>query len=361
MPKKPPDWRQTSLFPPDSGDLPESQNDVLYPTEGDQHAVQDNRSSPLGAAPGHVRPAPKEPEPASDDGSLRRGTKGEPRSLEGKPVAVQAGQRSESDQQRSLGAGTQGTGGSFALRITAGRQRTATARRSNGVSHRSHVERLKQSRGERSLFDALEDTPYPSAVSATYPSAVSADDSDSSSQKSQTPHPNGRIASGEKGKARDIVAAIRTLKAVEQEQRPATEDEKKTLARFAGFGPVALSIFPDPVTGKYKDAGWEALGEELKTLLSPQEYDSAKRTTFNAFYTSPTVISAIHDAIERMGVPQGATILEPGCGIGNFMSFGPPGQRFIGVEMDSISGRIARALHPGQDIRIENFRDTRLP
>ncbi len=167
------------------------------------------------------------------------------------------------------------------------------------------------------------------------------------------------FASGEKGKARDILAAIRTLQAVENEQRPATADEQQTLARFAGFGPVALSIFPDPVSGRYKDAGWQALGEELKSLLTPAEYDSAKRTTFNAFYTSPTVITAIHDATERLGVPDGATILEPGCGTGNFM--GRPGAHFIGVEMDSISGRIAKALHPRQDIRIENFRDTKLP
>jgi N12 class adenine-specific DNA methylase len=122
-----------------------------------------------------------------------------------------------------------------------------------------------------------------------------------------------------------------------------------------------LSIFPDPVTGKYKDAGWQTLGKELAALLTPAEYNSAKRTTFNAFYTSPTVITAIHEAIARLGLPASATILEPGCGTGNFMSYGQPGTRFIGVEMDSISGRIAKALHPDQDIRIENFRDTRLP
>ncbi len=96
-------------------------------------------------------------------------------------------------------------------------------------------------------------------------------------------------------------------------------------------------------------------------MLSPEEYDSAKRTTFNAFYTSPTVIAAIHEAIARLGVPSNGTALEPGCGIGNFMSQGPDGMRFIGIELDSISGRIAKALHPDQDIRIENFRDTRLP
>jgi N12 class adenine-specific DNA methylase len=183
------------------------------------------------------------------------------------------------------------------------------------------------------------------------------------STKSRQPAPpvTVGIASGEKTKARDIIAAIRTLKAIEQEKRAATLEEKQTLARFSGFGPVALSIFPDPVTGRYKDAGWQALGDELKLLLNPQEYDSAKRTTFNAFYTSPTVIASIHEAIARLGVPETATILEPGCATGNFMAQAQPGHRFIGVEMDSISGRIAKAIHPAHDIRIENFRDTKLP
>jgi N12 class adenine-specific DNA methylase len=169
------------------------------------------------------------------------------------------------------------------------------------------------------------------------------------------------ISSGEKSKARDIIAAIRSLKAIEQRQGQATPDERQALARFGGFGAVALSIFPDPVNGRFKDAGWQALGEELKTLLTPTEYDSAKRTTFNAFYTSPTVIGGIHEAINRLGVPESATILEPGCGTGNFMRQGKPRNRFIGVELDSISGRIARALHPEHDIRIESFRDTPLP
>jgi N12 class adenine-specific DNA methylase len=169
------------------------------------------------------------------------------------------------------------------------------------------------------------------------------------------------ISSGEKAKARDIIAAIRTLQVVERENRHATEDEKLILSRFCGFGPVALGIFPDPVTGNYKDDRWRRLGEELHSLLSPVEYDSAKRTTFNAFYTSPTVIQAIHQAIVQLGVSAGATILEPGCGIGNFIRYASPSCRFIGVELDAISGRIARALHPEHDIRIESFRDTRLP
>ncbi len=199
-------------------------------------------------------------------------------------------------------------------------------------------------------------TPITIPAEAITPSIAQAPRSDATG-----PIPSVPIASGEKGKARDIIAAVRTLKAVEQSVRQATSEEKQALARFAGFGPVALSIFPDPVTGKFKDAGWQALGEELKSLLTPAEYDSAKRTTFNAFYTSPIVITKIHEAIARLGVPANATILEPGCGTGNFMGHGQPGARFIGVEMDSISGRIAKAIHPGQDIRIENFRDTGLP
>ncbi|WP_201750319.1 DEAD/DEAH box helicase family protein [Tautonia marina] len=168
------------------------------------------------------------------------------------------------------------------------------------------------------------------------------------------------LASGEKSKARDILAAIHTLKRIEHEHRPATPEEKGILARFGGFGPVALSIFPDPVTGRYKD-GWQAIGEELESLLSPEEYASARRTTFNAFYTSPAVIGAMHEAIRRFGVPESATILEPGCGTGNFLTQAAASMRCIGVELDSLSGRIARAIHPSAEIRIENFRDTKLP
>ena len=133
------------------------------------------------------------------------------------------------------------------------------------------------------------------------------------------------------------------------------------LPASADSGRWPLRLFPDPVTGRYKDEGWKVLGEELQSLLTPEEYSSAKRTTFNAFYTSPVVMDAMHRALARLGVSEHATVLEPGCGIGNFMAQAPAGQRYIGVELDSLSGRIARALHPEHDIRIENFRDTVLP
>jgi N12 class adenine-specific DNA methylase len=169
------------------------------------------------------------------------------------------------------------------------------------------------------------------------------------------------IAIGEKGKARDILAAIRIVNLIEKERRQATGEEREVLSRFPGFGPVALSLFPDPATGQYKDQGWKTLGDELRSLLSQEAYDSAKRTTFNAFYTSPLVIGAMHEALFRLGVPVGSTVLEPGCGIGNFMRLAPDDTKFIGVELDSTSGRVARALNPSADIRIESFADSRLP
>lgn len=207
---------------------------------------------------------------------------------------------------------------------------------------------------QRDLFDSV---PKPLDPPIGTESTVSLDDH---RRPDEIPSDVG-IASGELAKARDILAAVRALKQIEKEQRTATPDERSRLARFAGFGPVALSIFPDPITERFKDASWASIGSDLTSLLLPEEYESAKRTTFNAFYTSPTVISAMHDAIERLGVPGNATILEPGCGIGNFVRYARPGHRFIGIELDDISGRIARALHPHQEIRIENFRDTRLP
>ncbi len=170
-----------------------------------------------------------------------------------------------------------------------------------------------------------------------------------------------RPASGDKAKARAILAAIRTLQAIEQGQRPATPEERAVLARFPGFGPVALGIFPDPVTSQYKDTTWQTLGDQLQALLPPEDYASAKRTTFTAFYTAPVVMQAMYAALARLGVPSDATVLEPGCGIGNFLAHAPARMRFIGIELDRLSGRIAQVLYPGHDIRIEHFRDTRLP
>lgn len=174
--------------------------------------------------------------------------------------------------------------------------------------------------------------------------------------------PPANQATGEVAKAKDILEAVRVLKRIELESRAPDQDERQALERFGGFGAVALRLFPDPATGQYKSASWYELGRELTGLLTTAEYESARRTVFNAFYTSPTVVSAMFGALERLGVPGNATVLEPGCGAGNFLR-APEAKhyRFIGVELDSLSGRIARALFPEHDIRIESFRDTKLP
>ncbi|WP_238602664.1 DEAD/DEAH box helicase family protein [Fimbriiglobus ruber] len=166
------------------------------------------------------------------------------------------------------------------------------------------------------------------------------------------------MAAGPMGKAKDLLAAIKTLKKLERLRCIPDDGEREVLSRFCGFGPVALHIFPDPVTGKYKD-GWEQIGEELRGLLTPEEYASVKRTTFSQFFTSPVVMAAMHEGLARLGVAPGATVLEPGAGIGRFMNQGD--YAYIGVELDSITGRIARLLHPKADIRIESIQDTRLP
>src|SRR5262249_9495293 len=137
-----------------------------------------------------------------------------------------------------------------------------------------------------------------------------------------------------------------------------------TLQRFSGFGAVALGMFPKPGAPPeeaYPDHGWRRLGEELHALLTPDEYASARRSTSKAYYTAPVVMRAMYQALHRCGVPSTATVLEPGCGIGNFLGCAPDGMRFLGIEQDALSGRMAHALYPHADIRIENFRDSRIP
>ena len=91
----------------------------------------------------------------------------------------------------------------------------------------------------------------------------------------------------------------------------------QALRRFGGSGPVALSVFPDPITGEYKP-GWQSIGDALKSLLTPEEYESGRRTVFSQFFTVPVVMQAMHGAMDKLGVPADATVLQPGCRIENF-------------------------------------------
>jgi hypothetical protein len=158
-------------------------------------------------------------------------------------------------------------------------------------------------------------------------------------------------------KARGNLAAIRTLKALEAENRDATDAEKAVLARYAGWGamPAVFDRYPRPE--------WKAAAAELTELLADEEYASARASTPNAHFTSPMVIEAVWAGLERIGVGKGAQILEPALGVGHFFGLMPSmeGGHRTGVELDSITARIAKKLYPDATIFAKGFEETPLP
>ncbi len=149
------------------------------------------------------------------------------------------------------------------------------------------------------------------------------------------------------------IKAIATLKQIEAEGRNATPEEQHILSQYVGWGGLADAFDTDK-------AGWRAEYDELKGVLSPEEYAAARASTLNAHYTSPTVIRAIYDAVENMGFQTG-NILEPSMGVGNFFGMLPESMkssRLYGVELDSITGRIAKQLYPKADITVAGFETT---
>ena len=160
---------------------------------------------------------------------------------------------------------------------------------------------------------------------------------------------------GAKTKFRANVDAIKTLKTLEREKRPATAEEKETLSKYVGWGALAKAFDKD-------DPKWAAEYKELSELLTPQEYAQARSTVNDAFYTSPTVIDGIYEALGNFGF-DGGKVLEPAMGIGNFFGRMPEDMQshsqLYGVEIDSLSGRIAQALYPDADIAIQGFEQNR--
>ena len=149
------------------------------------------------------------------------------------------------------------------------------------------------------------------------------------------------------------IKAIATLKQIEAEGRNATPEEQHILSQYVGWGGLADAFDTDK-------AGWRVEYDELKGVLSPEEYAAARASTLNAHYTSPTVIRAIYDAVENMGFQTG-NILEPSMGVGNFFGMLPESMkssRLYGVELDSITGRIAKQLYPKADITVAGFETT---
>lgn len=163
-------------------------------------------------------------------------------------------------------------------------------------------------------------------------------------------------AGGPKAKYKANMEAIHLLQTLEQEERLATPEEQEILSRYVGWGGI-------PQAFEENNSNWTNEYLELKNTLSLEEYSAARASTLNAFYTSPTVIRSMYEALENMGLKQG-NILEPSCGVGNFMGLIPESMsktNMYGVELDPVSGRIARQLYQKNKIAIQGFEETDYP
>ncbi|MDE6993901.1 MAG: hypothetical protein K2P41_05690, partial [Lachnospiraceae bacterium] len=161
-------------------------------------------------------------------------------------------------------------------------------------------------------------------------------------------------AGGAKAKYQMNISALKTLHNIESESRTATPEEQETLSKYVGWGALADAF------DESKPA-WASEYQELREMLTPEEYDSARASVLNSHYTSPTVIKAIYQALENMGFQDG-NILEPSCGVGNFFGLLPESMansKLFGVELDGLTGRIARQLYPNAHIEIKGYEDAR--
>ncbi len=161
---------------------------------------------------------------------------------------------------------------------------------------------------------------------------------------------------GAKEKFRNNMSAIRLLHELQIENRLATPEEQETLAKYVGWGGLSMAFDSN-------NAAWANEYKELKSALSDEEYHAAMESTLTAFYTPPVVIKAMYEALERLGFSQG-NILEPSCGTGNFLGLLPDSMeksKLHGIEIDPLSGRIAKQLYQKASIAIEGFEETKLP
>ena len=163
-------------------------------------------------------------------------------------------------------------------------------------------------------------------------------------------------AGGPKAKYKANMEAIHLLQTLEKEERLATPEEQEILSRYVGWGGI-------PQAFEESNSSWANEYLELKNTLSPEEYSAARASTLNAFYTSPTVIRSMYEALENMGLKQG-NILEPSCGVGNFMGLLPESMgkaNMYGVELDPVSGGIAKQLYQKNKIAVQGFEETSYP
>ena len=162
---------------------------------------------------------------------------------------------------------------------------------------------------------------------------------------------------GQATKARDNLTALRTLRRLQAEQRAATVDEQAVLGRWASWGAIPNVFADDP-------GDWAATASQLRGLVSETEWAAARRTTINAHYTGAALVAPVWRFLTRVGLT-GGTVLEPGCGSGNFIGFAPAeldeALSWIGIELDPITAQIAQHLYPDADIRNEGFETTAMP
>ena len=159
--------------------------------------------------------------------------------------------------------------------------------------------------------------------------------------------------SGAKARFQANIAAIRLARTLTEQDRAATAEEQQVLARWSSWGAVP-DVFD---TGK---PGWEAERDQLRGLLSEQEWEAAARTTLNAHYTDPALATQMWRALDALGF-RGGRVLEPGSGLGTFIGLAPETAQMTGIELDPVTAQISRALYPHAQIRTESFADTRLP
>ena len=217
---------------------------------------------------------------------------------------------------------------------------------------------------EKTLDEVLDEHPISIQVNGewqTFPNARAAEEASYEEYKANLRRTaeNFRITDdhlgegGPKAKFQANIAAIKLLKYLEETTGQATPEQQEILSRYVGWGGLADAFDPDK-------PAWAVEYAQLKGLLTPEEYAAARGSTLNAHYTSPTVIKAIYEAVGRMGFETG-NVLEPSCGVGNFFGMLPEemrNSRLYGVELDSISGRIAKQLYPKADITVAGFETT---
>ena len=236
------------------------------------------------------------------------------------------------------------------------------------VVERLHIERPEPptpaAEPEKTLDEVLDEHPISIQVNGqwqTFPNAKAAEEAAYGEYKDNLRRTaeNFRITDdhlgegGPKAKFQANIAAIKLLKYLEETTEQATPEQQEILSRYVGWGGLADAF-------DLEKPAWAAEYTQLKELLTPEEYAAARGSTLNAHYTSPTVIRAIYEAVGRMGFETG-NILEPSCGVGNFFGMLPEsmaGSKLYGVELDSISGRIAQQLYPKADITVAGFETT---